>query len=46
VLVWIGVVLLYKGYRLHREGRRASMPPKRVEPTLGETTRRDGPSSE
>ena len=24
VLVWIGVLLLYKGYRLHREGRRAA----------------------
>jgi cardiolipin synthase len=46
VLVWIGVVLLYKGYRLYREGRRAGAPPKRGQPTPGEGTRRDGPSSE
>jgi cardiolipin synthase len=46
VLVWIGVVLLYKGYRLYREGRRAGVPPKHGQPTPGEGTRRDGPSSE
>ena len=46
VLVWIGLVLLYKGYRLYRDGRRGRVSSQREESTPGEAPRRDGPSSE
>lgn len=40
VLAWVGVVLLYKGYRLHREGRRGGAP-KRVSTPQRDAERQD-----
>jgi hypothetical protein len=44
VLVWIGIVLLYKGYRLHRQGRRGGAGSKRKDtaPAPGDGPPQDG----
>ena len=42
VLVWIGLVLLYKGYRLHRDGRRGGATPPRDASARDAPPRRDG----
>ena len=44
VLAWVGIVLLYKGYRLHREGRRGGAAPRRADrdPAPSGPPRQDG----
>jgi cardiolipin synthase len=39
VLAWIAVVLLYKGYRLHREGQRGARAAREQAPSLQEQAR-------